>query len=132
MICFNNVQKRKLYFTCLTRKNQKYNKYSFQFKQNIINILPVFTNYTDTHNVLSDTEALAPCQVLELIRLDILPSFASSSNGIVDCSIGKNGTWPFRIIFEIMDGRWKIGPVLHFPNTQTQNKNDFKVLCIFS
>ena len=81
MVCFDNAQKHNLYITCLiNKKKSEAYKDSFKSKQNMINSLPAFTNYTDIRNVLSDTEASVPCQVFELIRLDILHSFAPCFN----------------------------------------------------
>ena len=60
-------------------------KKSFKFKQNMINSLPAITNYTDIRNVLAG--------MMHQFR-----------NDTVDCSIGKNGKGPLKIIFELIDG----------------------------
>ena len=86
MVCFDNVQKHNLYITCLiNKKKSEAYKDSFKSKQNMINSLPAFTNYTDIQNVLAVMK--------HQFRHDT-----------VDCSIGKNGKGPLKIIFELIDG----------------------------
>ena len=86
MVCFDNAQKHNLYITCLiNKKKSEAYKDSFKSKQNMINILPAFTNYTDIQNVLAVMK--------HQFRHDT-----------VDCSIGKNGKGPLKIIFELIDG----------------------------
>ena len=70
MVCFDNAQKHNLYITCLiNKKKSEAYKDSFKSKQNMINSLPAFTNYTDIRNALADNEVVSVQRSLSSVMI---------------------------------------------------------------